>query len=156
MGADSGGDKGLSLSGDSDEEEAEAEAEVEVEFAAAAELARIGSMANSRCATPTHFVDGVSDGGIGTLAPQEVSIAPVPPLQSTTHQFAKGVFYNAPHYQPIYGQALFMPDVMLRPQQQLYQPPVLARQRPAAQQLVTALVQQQPVLGAQPSKNREY
>jgi hypothetical protein len=49
MGADSGGDVGLSLPADLDEEE-EADAEVEVDFEAVAELDRIGSRSNSRSA----------------------------------------------------------------------------------------------------------
>jgi hypothetical protein len=57
---------------------------VAVEFAAAVELARIGSRANSRSATPTHFIDGVIDGGIGIVGSEEVGITPVPPLRSTT------------------------------------------------------------------------
>jgi hypothetical protein len=49
--------------------------------------------------TPTNFVDGVgdgADGGLGIVAPEEVSIAPVPPLKSTTQQSAEGVFCNTP------------------------------------------------------------
>jgi hypothetical protein len=33
-----------------------------------------------------------------------------------TQQFAGG---DAPHYQPYYAQSLFMPDIMLHPQQQI-------------------------------------
>jgi len=120
MGADSEGDEGLSLSEDSesgekgeDEEEASGDllrdgVGVAVagglmadEQAVVAELAG-GIGGHSRNTTPTNVMDadGIErdDGGIRIMAPDELPIAPVPPLQYTTQQLAEGAAINAPHY----------------------------------------------------------
>jgi len=77
----------------------------------------------------------IDDGGIGIMAPDELPIAPVPPLQYTTQQSAEGAAFHAPLYftqqstegatnapldQPHYGQAFLTPDMTPRPYQQLY------------------------------------
>jgi hypothetical protein len=123
MGADSEGDEGLSLSEDSEDSELgedEEEASGDLlgdgvgdavaggltaglmadEQAVAAELAG-GIGGRSRNTTPTNVhdagVDGDVDGGIG-MAPDELPIASVPPLQCTTQQSAKGAAFHAPLY----------------------------------------------------------
>jgi hypothetical protein len=48
----------------------------------------IGSRTQSRDPTPTSQADDDDDGGIGIMAPDELPIAPVPPLQSMTQQSA--------------------------------------------------------------------
>jgi hypothetical protein len=157
MGADSEGDEGLSLSEDSEdselgEDEEEASGDLlgdSVGVAVAGglmtdeqvvvvELAG-GIGGCSRNTTPTNVHDtGVHDdldGGIGIMAPDELPIAPVPPLQYATQQSAEGAAFLAPHYytqqstegatnapldQPRYGQAFLTPDMTPRPYQQLY------------------------------------
>jgi hypothetical protein len=93
----------------------------------------------SRNTMPTNFVDadGIErdDGGIGIMAPDELPIAAVPPLQCTTQQSAEGAAFHAPLYltqqstegatnapldQPRYGQAFLTPDMTPHPYQQLY------------------------------------
>jgi hypothetical protein len=149
MGADSEGDKGLELSEDSEsgEEEEDCEDNVDGELvsgitvagavlladeeAVVEELAGgIGSRTQSRGPTPTSQADDDDDGGIGIMAPDELPIAPVPPLQSTMQQSAKGAAYHAHLYftqqstegatnpplnQPRYGQAFLTPDMTTRP-----------------------------------------
>jgi hypothetical protein len=85
MGADSGGDDNLEVeedSDDDDEEEEEQDDEEEeglVDFAAVAELARIGSTADSRASTPTQFVDAQDvGGGLGIVAAEQLGIVQVP------------------------------------------------------------------------------
>jgi hypothetical protein len=157
MGADSEGDEGLSLSEDSEDSELgedEEEASGDLlgdgvgvaiagglmadEQAVAAELAG-GIGGRSRNTTPTNVhdagVDGDLDGGIRIMAPDELPIAPVPPLQYATQQSAEGAAFLAPHYympqstegathapldMPRYGQAFLTPDMTPRPYQQLY------------------------------------
>jgi hypothetical protein len=95
----------------------------------------IGSRTQSRGPTPTSQAEDNDDGGIGIMAPDELPIAPVPPLQSTMQQSAKGAAYhahlyftqqskegatNAPLNQPRYGQAFLTPGMTTRPYQQLY------------------------------------
>jgi hypothetical protein len=138
-----------------------------VELTVAEEIdAGIGGKTHSRVHTPTNFVDG--DGGIGIIAPEELLITPVPPLQPMTQQSAKGAVMttplyktqqstegavmNAPLYQPRYAQTLFTPDVTTRTLQQLYQHrdyaalglgTVVAQQQHAAQQPGLVPAQQQ-------------
>jgi hypothetical protein len=152
MGADSEGDKGLELSEDSEsggeEEDYEDNADgglvdgvtvagaalLVAEQAVVEELAGgIGSKTQSRGPTPTSQADDNDDGGIGIMAPDELPIALVPPLQYTTQQSAKGAVplyvtkqstegaTNAPLDLPRYGQAFLTPDMTPRPYQQLYQ-----------------------------------
>jgi hypothetical protein len=120
MGADSEGDEGLELSEDSeDSEEGEDDEEASGDLlrdgvgvavagglmadeqAVVVELAG-GIGGHSRNTTPTNVMDadGIErdDGGIRIMAPDELPIAPVPPLQCTTQQSAKGAAYHAPHF----------------------------------------------------------
>jgi len=156
MGADLEGGDGLSLSEDSesgDEGEDEEEASGDLlgdgggvavagglmadKQAVVTELAG-GIGGHSRNTTPTNVTDAGDDdldGGIRIMAPDELPIAPVPPLQYTTQQLAEGAAFHAPLYstqqstegaanapldQPRYGQAFLMPDMTPRPYQQLY------------------------------------
>jgi len=148
MGADSEGDDGLELSEDSeDSEEGEDEEEASGDLlgdgggvavvgglmadeqAVVAELAG-GIGGRSRNTTPTNVTDAGDedlDGGIGIMAPDELPIAPVPPLQYTTQELAEGAAINAPQGatnapldQPCYGQAFLTPDMTPRSYQQLY------------------------------------
>ena len=148
------GDEGLELSEDSESGEEEEDCEDNVdgglvsgitvagavlladEQAVVEELAGgIGSRTQSRGPTPTSQAEDNDDGGIGIMAPDELPIAPVPPLQSTMQQSAKGAAYHAhllfystiyrgwykpPLNQPRYGQAFLTPDMTTRPYQQLY------------------------------------
>jgi hypothetical protein len=112
MGVESGGDDGLSLLNEEDESEEEEE---EVVAVAKAEVfvGGIGLGTNSRISTPTNFVDSV--GGVVVVNPEEVGIAPVPPL---TQQSTEGTFWHVPQYQQTNNQLLFTsPDAMFRPQQ---------------------------------------
>jgi hypothetical protein len=153
MGADLEGDKGLDLSEGSEvSEEGEDDDEANEDVLGdgdgvavagglmAAEKAVVEELAGgfggpNRNTTPTNLVDVEGDGSIGILAPDELAIAPVPPLQSTMQQSAKGAVYNAPLlitqqsaegatnaplYQPRYGQAFLTPELTTHPQQQLY------------------------------------
>jgi hypothetical protein len=120
MGADSEGDEGLELSEDTeDSEEGEDDNEANgdllgdgggvavagglmVDEQAVVEELAGGIGGRSRNTMPTNFVDadGIErdDGGIGIMAPDELPIAPVPPLQCTTQQSAKGAAFHAPLY----------------------------------------------------------
>ena len=151
MGADLEGDTGLDLSEDSSKSKGEdeeiddvvmadgllvvADGILDVEVTMTEELAAgIRGRTHSIVPTPTNIVD--NDGGILIMAPEELHIAPVPPLQSTmqrsakgavmttplyeTQQSAEGGVINTPHYQPRYAQTLFMSDMTTRPHQQLY------------------------------------
>jgi hypothetical protein len=95
----------------------------------------IASMTKSRGPTPTNAGDDDADGGIGIMAPEQLHIALMPPLQFTAQQSTKGAVYgapllitqqsaegatNAPLYQPRYGQMFLTPDVTTHPKQQLY------------------------------------
>jgi len=153
MGADLEGDKGLDLSEGSEvSEEGEDDDEANEDVLGdgdgvavagglmAAEKAVVEELVGgfggpNRNTTPTNLVDVEGDGSIGILAPDELAIAPVPPLQSTMQQSAKGAVYNAPLlitqqsaegatnaplYQPRYGQAFLTPELTTHPQQQLY------------------------------------
>jgi hypothetical protein len=115
--------------------------------------------------------DDNADGGIRIMAPEQLHIPLMPPLQSTTQQSAEGAFHNAPQvitqqsteggvanaplYQLHYGQTLFTPDRVTRPQQQLY----LNRDPTAPGMGVFAPLQQRPVptqqqpAGQQPGAN---
>jgi hypothetical protein len=127
----------------------------------------IGSRTQSRGPTPTYAGNDDADGGVGIMALEQLHIAPMPPLQSTAQQSAMGAFHNAPQiimqqstegyvanaplYQLHYGQALFTPNGVTHPQQQLnlnrdptvpgigafaplQQHPVPTQQQPAGQQ----------------------
>jgi hypothetical protein len=147
MGADLEGDKGLDLSEDSlftsvtnaDDNEMNGNllgggygvavgdgGLMAIEHDVAEELAG-GIGGHSRNTTPTNFIEVDGDGGVGIMAPDELPLALVPPLQPATQQFAQGAafnaprcttqqsaegaFTNAPHYQSRFGQTLFSPDV---------------------------------------------
>jgi hypothetical protein len=119
MGADLEGDEGLSLSEDSeDSEEGEDDEEASGDLlgdgggvavagglmadkqAMVAELAG-GIGGHSRNTAPTNVMDAGddnADGGIRIMAPDELPIAPVPPLQYMTQQSAKGAAFHAPLY----------------------------------------------------------
>jgi hypothetical protein len=106
IGVDSGGDDRLSIL---DEEEKSSEEEEDV-MAATVEGMAIealvsgnGLVTNSRIGTPTNFVDRVM-----VVNPEEVDVAPIPPLPPPTQQFTKGSFWNVPHQ-----QFLFLPEAML-------------------------------------------
>jgi hypothetical protein len=116
MGADLEGDEGRELSGDSSSisgsiaDDGEANGNLlgygygvvvgdggllAVEHDVAEELAG-GIGGHSRNTTPTNLVDVDSDGGVRIMAPDELPIAVVPPLQSATQQLAEGAAFNAP------------------------------------------------------------
>jgi hypothetical protein len=101
MGVESGGDDGPTM--DDDEEEF---------VPVMVEVAEIGVL--------TNFVDGV--GGLGIVAPGEVGLPPVPPLQSATQQFAEGLYVNAPHSMEPNQQLHYTPEILWRPQQHVAQP----------------------------------
>jgi len=155
MGANSDGNAGLDLSEDSLESkedtpaEGEDDKEEEVKAGdplsyedddAVDNLAGIGSTTNSRSPTPTNVIDGAVDGGTGIMALEDLPIALLASLKSTTQLSAKGAFHNAPLYQPYYAQTLFRPAVTMHFQQhQLHQ-----HSGYAAPGLGTVFVQQQP------------
>jgi len=93
MGVDFCGDEGCSVSAEEEEDEGDAGQKGGQE----GEVTRIdfmtNSLTNSRTGTLTDFVDGVSNGGIVIIDPEEVGVTPVPPLQST-----KGIFLECPSF----------------------------------------------------------
>ncbi len=105
MGADSEGNEALELAEDLEDSEDEdedgvvmADVMLDVEQAIAEEIAAgIGGRTQPKVPIPTNIVDG--DASIMIMAGEELYIALVPPLQSTTHQSAEGVVLNAPLFQ---------------------------------------------------------
>ncbi len=72
-----------------------------------------GLLTSSRTGTLTNVVDGVGDGSLLVMSPEQAGVGTLPP---PSQHSTEGSFNHVPHQQQTHQQLLFTPEALLHPQ----------------------------------------